>query len=195
MRRLNEWFGPDALRPLYRTYVVALLVSVFAVPFVVTAVIPETPWYVPAAIGAAFLVVAAFCWWWVGAYAATVGYRLSETEIDYRGGVWWHKRSTVPYARITNVEAKQGPLARYFGVGSVALQTAGAGAQTTAELTVSGITDYEELKDQLLEFVREDRSDGTSSDRRERPDPRVNGQGMEALLEEVRAIREHLDQR
>lgn len=194
MRRLNEWFGADALRPLYRTYLLVLLVSVFGVPLVVTAIVPDVPWYVPVAIGIAFLAIAGFAWWWAGAYTRSVAYRLTDTEIDYRGGVWWRKRSTVPYARITNVEAKQGPLARYFGVGSVAIQTAGKGAQSTAEVTIEAVADYEELKDQLLAFVRGEAGDGTGREQG-RFDPARNGEGDEALLTEVRAIRKHLEGR
>lgn len=192
MRRLNEWFGPDALEPLYRIYVIVSLAAFLGIPLVVTAVVPDVPWYVPVALGAVLVVLLAVSLWWVSAYARTVGYRLSDTEIDYRGGVWWRKRATVPYGRITNVEAKQGPLARYFGVGSVAIQTAGMGAQSTAEMTISAVSDYEELKAQLLEFVREEPGDGTASERRRRADD-TSGGGYEELLAEVRAIREHLD--
>ncbi|MFB6189940.1 MAG: PH domain-containing protein [Halapricum sp.] len=191
MRPESEWFGPDALRALYRVYLLVALAGVLSIPVFVAIVQPDAPWYL---LGVAFgvgAVVLGFGWWWTAAYERTVGYRLSDTEVDYRGGVWWHTRATVPYSRITNVEANQGPISRYFGVGNVAIQTAGMGAQSTAEITVRAIADYEELKDQLLTAVRGTPGDATGESRR--TSPTVEGTNLDQLLAEVRAIREQLE--
>jgi len=192
MRQRHEWFGPDALATLYRLYLVGTLVVTMGIPIVVTALVEDVPWYVPVGLGAVTLVGLAFFWWWTGAYARSVEFRLTDDEIESRGGVWWHKQSTVPYSRITNAETKQGPIARRFGVGTVAIQTAGQGAQSTAELTIQGVADYRDLREQVLESVRAE-----SGEREGETDstPAQAGEGatLDALLEEVRSIRTHLE--
>lgn len=192
MRQRHEWFGPDALATLYRTYLVGSLVVTMGIPIVVTLLVEDVPWYVPAGLAGLTAVILAFVWWWSGAYARTVGFRLTDDEIESRGGVWWHSQSTVPYSRITNAETKQGPITRRFGVGSVAIQTAGQGAQSTAELTIQGVADYEDLREQVLESVREETGEreGTGGGTRPGTDEETT---MNALLEEVRAIRQQLE--
>lgn len=189
----DGWFGSDAVAAVYRVQLVLLVAGVAAIPGVVTAF--AAPWYVPTAIAAVALVVLAFVWWWAGAYERSVGYRFGDDEFEARGGVFFRTKSTVPYARITNVEAKQGPILRYFDVGSVAVQTAGRSGQTTAEVTVHAVTDYEEIRDHLVERVREERGagDATGSEpRRERPDDDAS---LDDVLVELRAIRDALDAR
>ncbi|CCQ33462.1 membrane-flanked domain protein [Halorhabdus tiamatea SARL4B] len=191
MRQRHEWFGPDALASLYRTYLVGSLVVTMGIPIVVTLLVEDAPWFVPAGLTALTIGLLAFFWWWAGAYARSVGFRLTDDEIESRGGVWWHSQSTVPYSRITNAETKQGPITRRFGVGSVAIQTAGQGAQSTAELTIQGVADYEDLREQILESVREggDEYERTGEPTTGRPDEAT----LDALLEEVRAIRQQLE--
>lgn len=181
----RDWFDPDALRPLYRVYAVLLLVASGAVPVAVAALVADS--WVAVALGATTLAVLAFLWWWTAAYDDSVAYRLTEDAVESRGGVFFQSRKTVPYGRITNVEAKQGPLSRYFGVGSVAIQTAGQGAQSTAELTMRALVDYEDVKDDVLTAVQghRDEDDGTGAPR--------DARTADPLLAEVRAIRERLD--
>jgi membrane protein YdbS with pleckstrin-like domain len=193
MREQGTWFGADAVRQLYRLYAVALLLVTAAIPVGVTLF---TAPVVGGGLLVAALVVGGFLWWWAGAYDETVGYRLGDEELEYRGGVWFRSRKTVPYARITNVETKQGPVSRRFGVGSVAIQTAGQGAQSTAELTIRAIEDYEEVKDQVLDAVRVDRGEDGTGERRPRGDAAATGgEAADPLLAEVRAIRELLAER
>ena len=104
MRQRNDWFGPDALAPLYRIYVVGLLGMSLGIPIVATALVDDAPWYVPAGLGALLLGCLAFLWWWSTAYARSASVRLTDDEIEYRAGVWWQSHSTVPYTRITNVK-------------------------------------------------------------------------------------------
>ena len=192
MRQRDEWFGPDAIAPLYRTCIGVPLVVGLGVTIVTTALIEDAPWYVPAGQGGLFAVLLLFFWWWAGAYARAAGYRLTDDEIESRGGVWWQKQATVPYTRITNVEAKQGPITRRLGVGSVVIQTAGKSAQGGAEVTIKGVTDYEELRDQILGLVHDG---GNGSDREQERIAGGDGEGIEELLAEVRAIRSALEDR
>ncbi|MGB9985839.1 PH domain-containing protein [Salarchaeum japonicum] len=169
----------------------SLILAVSAIPVAVLAL--EESWYVPAGIAAVAVLGLGFVWWWSGAYERSVGYRFGGDEFEARGGVFFRSKSTIPYARITNVEAKQGPVLRYFGVGSVAVQTAGRSGQTTTEVTVSAITDYEAVRDRLVERVRADRGAGDATG----SEPKRATGGEDATLgdvvAELRAIRTLLD--
>ena len=192
VRQRHEWFGPDALATLYRTYLVGSVVAIMGIPIVVALLLEDAPWFVPAGLTALTITLLAFFWWWAGAYDRSVGFRLTDDEIEFRGGVWWYSQSTVPYSRITNAVTKQGPITRRFGVGSVAIQTAGQGAQSTAELTIQGVADYEDLREQVLESVHEEtgeRSGAGSATRLGTTDEAT----LDALLDEARAIRRELE--
>ncbi|MDG7007556.1 MAG: PH domain-containing protein [Nitrososphaerota archaeon] len=43
----------------------------------------------------------------------------------YEGGVWWKRKSFVPYNRVTNIDVIQGPVSRHFGFGRVTWPTCG----------------------------------------------------------------------
>ncbi|QDX41233.1 PH domain-containing protein [Salarchaeum sp. JOR-1] len=187
----SEWFGSDAVAAVYRVQFLLLILFVGAIPIVGTAL--AAPWYVSVAIAAVALAVLGLVWWWAGAYERTVGYRFGDDEFEARGGVFFRSKSTVPYARITNVETKQGPVLRYFGVGSVAVQTAGRSGQTTAEVTVSAITDYEDVRDRLVERVRAERSAGDATGNE--PRPSGGDATLDDVLAELERIRGVLDDR
>ena len=195
MRPTNEWFTPEKLRRLYGTYA-AIVAVVTLVP--VAAVVAFTPWPGPAIAVGAWLATFGFLAWWVSAFAETAAYRLTEDDVEYRRGVWFRKHSEVPYDRITNVDTRQGPVQRWIGVGAIGLHTAGYAAQTGAELTITGIVDYEAVKTQILTAVHERPSVATEgADERREPTRRAatTDTADPDLLAEVRAIRTLLEDR
>jgi uncharacterized membrane protein YdbT with pleckstrin-like domain len=111
-------------------------------------------------------------------------------------GVFWRKRVTVPYTKITNIDVTQGPGQRMFNIGAVHVQTAGAsgtqGAQ--AELQLIGVRDFNELKDIIMERVR-----GYVVSRPEEVKKEVVGESdseiFRRMLEELTAIREVLEKK
>lgn len=102
-----------------------------------------------------------FIWYWTTRYYASISYTLTDNEIVVHKGVWWKKKSYVPYNRITNINIIQGPISRRFQLGTVLIQTAGfsgaagsAGARP-AEAVIFGVKNFEEIKDKVMNFVRE----------------------------------------
>jgi len=102
-----------------------------------------------------------FIWYWTTRYYASISYTLTDNEIVVHKGVWWKKKSYVPYNRITNINIIQGPISRHFQLGTVLIQTAGfsgaagsAGARP-AEAVIFGVKNFEEIKDKVMNFVRE----------------------------------------
>lgn len=206
MRPANEWFPPDELARLYSVYLA--VVAVPAVAFVAFMFVVAPP-AVGGVFGVLTLAVVGFVGWWIPRFADAAAYRLGDEEVEYRRGVWFHKVSTVPYDRVTNVGTGQGPIQRRMGVGNVAVHTAGQGAQNTAELTVNAVADYEDVRDQVLERVRAREPVATEgADRRTRrpaADAGPGGAGGDAdadrdtgagdpVVAELRAIRALLEE-
>jgi uncharacterized protein len=62
---------------------------------------------------------------------------LRDRDLLHRKGHWWKSEQVAPYNRIQHIELEQGPFARYFGLGSVTMYTAG---DSSGDLSISGIT-------------------------------------------------------
>jgi len=134
-------------------------------------------------LGAAFAAVVA---WWIPLYYDTMVYRLTDTEITWRRGVWFRQTGIVPYNRITNIDIMQGPLQRMLSISTLRIQTAGYSAQSMAraEISLQGIQDAEALREMILDFVR-----GSLPVATESREGIPAGGTMASLLSEVKAIR------
>ena len=139
---------------------------------VLTIVLSVFPWYIPVAVFAPFaatyyttivvaiivLPILALVMYWIPRYYNTILYTFSDTEIEWRRGVWFKKTGIVPYNRITNVDVEQGPISRKLGIASLKIQTAGysapSGAGGVSEMKVLGVEQFEELRDVIMGFVR-----------------------------------------
>jgi len=196
MRPENEWFKPERLRRYYAVYeAIALATSVavggaLAVTGILTAV---QPWVM--LVGAAAAAVAfGYLTWWIPAFYRTADYRFTHDEIEYRRGVFFRQKTTVPYDRITNVGVSQGPIQRVVNAGAVGIHTAGYGGQAGAELTVGGVSDYEEIKEQILAKVRERPARATEGEESAGPGRATPESEAAEILAELRRIRELLEQ-
>ena len=200
MRPENEWFKPEKLKVYYFLYEALVLFILVAVGGFLASigVLADAPlWVVALVIGVPF-VVFAFLTWWIPTFYRTADYRLTGDEVEFRRGVFFQKKTTVPYNRITNVNASQGPIQRLVDAGSVGIHTAGYGGQMGAELSISGVSDYEEIKDQVLTKVRRRRPAATEGDDESIDEERASvPQGPSRIneeLTELRRIRELLEQ-
>jgi membrane protein YdbS with pleckstrin-like domain len=196
MRPEQEWFKPEKLTRYFFAAEVLALVPIVVVVGVLTysgIVFEMNRWVVYAGTGA---VVAAFGFltWWIPAFSRSAAYRLGTDEVEYERGVFFQQKTTVPYNRITNVNASQGPLERLVGAGSVGIHTAGFGGQTGAELTIGGVADFEDIRDQVLARVRRRPPEATEGDDTTPTStrPSLDGETPEVLAE-LRRIRELLE--
>ena len=198
MRPQNEWFKPEQLRRYYFTFEVIALAVVLAVTglLAVTGILFEMNPLVPLVGGVVALVVFGYLTWWIPAFYRTAGYRFTDDEVEYRRGVFFQQKTTVPYNRITNVGVSQGPIQRLVNVGSVGVHTAGYGGQAGAELTIGGLSDFEDIKDQILAEVRGRPAKATEGD--DFVDtvsiPSTPDDESSEMLGELRRIRELLEQ-
>jgi len=151
--RIGEEFYPSPqIKPYYyASMVLVVLIAVFS-------------WYLPliwfgeafiaVLFGIPILAVIAFTSVWIPWYYASIGYRLTHTEMTWRRGVWFRRTGIVPYNRITNVDIVQGPLMRFFGVSTLKVQTAGYSGQAVPEIRIDGIEHPEDLRDTIMQYVR-----------------------------------------
>jgi membrane protein YdbS with pleckstrin-like domain len=159
-------FGADPqlkkLLQVYLTIVVAGCFLSWMIPLVAFSLILYSP-----EIGVAFavscfaplFVAVGFVLYWIRKFHSSIDYVLGDDEIVITKGVWWKTKSVVPYNRITNVNIYQGPISRHFGLGKLAIQTAGfsgvsSSGYKTAEAEIFGIKNSEEIKDVVMNFVK-----------------------------------------
>lgn len=198
MVKIGERFGPDrVLANLYYVYLAIpaiplfMLVSIVGV-FVYTylrSLIGLIVWIMFFATSIAVILPIAY---WIGKYVESISFTLERDRVVFEHGVWWRRKSFVPYNRITNVDVVQGPISRAFGLGKVMIQTAGysatAGSQRSAfaESSIFGVRDFEEIKDVILGFVAKQRPIAVEA-AAEQEDVNVQ------ILQELKKIRERLE--
>lgn len=86
-------------------------------------------------------------------YYRAIEYEINDTEIIVKRGIITHSNKVVPYRTVTNIEVKQGPFDRLFGIATIQIQTAG-NSQTGVEEQLSGLIDARELNETILERIR-----------------------------------------
>jgi membrane protein YdbS with pleckstrin-like domain len=133
---------------------------------------------------------------YIPAYYRSLEYIIDTDDIRIISGVFWKKRITIPYPKITNIDITQGPVQRMYNVGIIHIQTAGAGGPqgAQAEMILVGIKDLEGLKSTIMERFR-----SNSGARVEEVKKEVAVENstdiLQQILQELTAIREVLKQK
>jgi len=164
--KIGEEFGPHPeFKKLYYLYLwissIVFFVSVILPTLVIVFLYlpPVNVLIVPVSLFILFLLVVGFTAFWIPKYCKSISYVFTQSEIIAERGVWWKHKSIVPYNRITNIDIVQGPLSRRFGLANIRVQTAGysatgGGGGRTAEVSILGVKNFEEIKEFLLKLVR-----------------------------------------
>lgn len=197
MIKLHEDFCPvkaySKYLALYTSIVTVLLVAVCTVwiPWIFLGANPAL--FVPSWFVIIGLVVAGIIWAciWALLYYPTVIYQMNETEISWKRGVLFRQTGIVPYNRITNVDIVQGPLMRRFNVHNLKIDTASGSGSKKAEIRLEGIADPEPLRNMIMTYVRglAPASSAVGAEFKQTDNP----VDMQALIEEVRKIRQILE--
>ncbi len=133
---------------------------------------------------------------WIPAFYKSLEYVIDSDSVKMKKGVFWKKRVTVPFTKITNLDVTQGPVQRVFDIGTIHVQTAGAGGAqgAQAELKLLGVRDLDEVKDTIMERVRGYtilRPDEVKKKVVEESDSEIFGR----MLKELTVIREVLEKK
>lgn len=101
----------------------------------------------------------------------TTWYVMTSRSLRIRRGIWIIHETTITFENAQNVEVRQGPLQRLFGIADVLVRTAGGGgkqpagqhgAETMAEHhgLIEGISHAPEIRDLILARLRQSRAAG-----------------------------------
>ena len=100
----------------------------------------------------------------------TTWYVLTDRSLRIRRGIMTIHETTISFENVQNVEVRQGPLQRYFGIADVIVQTAGGGVVShgkgqTSSLgahmgILQGLDDAEAVRNQILASVERTRTAG-----------------------------------
>ena len=82
----------------------------------------------------------------------TLWYRFDANGVAMGYGILFRKEMQLTYQRMQDIHLSQNILERWLGIGTVTVQTAGSGA--SGNLTISGVRDYEAIRDYLYARMR-----------------------------------------
>lgn len=132
---------------------------------------------------------------WIPAAFKALEYYIDDEGVKMKGGVVWKKYVTVPYLKITNVDVTQGPMQRYYNIGTIHVQTAGAGGKQgeKAELKINGIRELEKVRDIIIGRVKNSTyHSGRAVESKERIQPVEKISVFEDMLKELKEIKKLL---
>jgi len=132
---------------------------------------------------------------WIPAAFKALEYYIDDEGVKMKGGVVWKRHVTIPYLKITNVDVTQGPVQRYYNIGTIHVQTAGAGGKQgeKAELKINGIRDLEKVRDIIIGRVKDSTyhlSRAVESKERIQPVEKISV--FEDILKELKEIKKLL---
>ncbi len=85
----------------------------------------------------------------MGVHFFTIRYTVSDTHVVRAAGFLWKVKRSVPLEKITNIDARQGPLERLMGFGQVWIFTPSTGAMWPEE-RLTGVPDHHAIRDEIL---------------------------------------------
>jgi uncharacterized membrane protein YdbT with pleckstrin-like domain len=141
--------------------------------------------------------------WWLPAmlltapYYRSLSYEIRADEVIVRVGILTRSVKHVPYRTVTNLTVRRGILDRWLGLGSLDIQTAGISGTNKAEQSLVGLEDADEVYALVAAELRRFRGamapTAAGVEGEERAEA-ASAETLSALLGEVRAIRQLLEQ-
>jgi membrane protein YdbS with pleckstrin-like domain len=129
----------------------------------------------------------------------TTWYVMSDRSVRIRRGVWTIEEKTFTFENVQNVETRQGPLQRYFGVSNLIVQTAGGGVVagpngaamgSPHQGVIEGVHNAQEIREAIMAKVYAARGAGLGDSRDDEPDHDARAFPPEhlAALREIREL-------
>ncbi|MGH7504175.1 MAG: PH domain-containing protein [Longimicrobiales bacterium] len=82
----------------------------------------------------------------------TLRYAFDDEGVTMRWGILFRREISLTYARIQDMHLTSNVIERWLGLGRVQIQT--ASGQSGAEMTIEGLPDFEQVRDQLYRRMR-----------------------------------------
>jgi len=122
----------------------------------------------------------------------TLRYRFDADGMSVRWGILFRREVSLNYARIQDIHLVSNLIERWLGLGRVQIQTASGNA--AAELTIEGLRDFEQVRDQLYARMRGARevrgATLTEAPGRTGGDMAAVAAALQEAVHELRALRE-----
>jgi membrane protein YdbS with pleckstrin-like domain len=110
----------------------------------------DWPFYAILGAGVLGIVLIAFAALvWPKLFFKHARWRLNDVSLEIQQGVFWKHRISVPLGRVQHADVSQGPLQRYFGLGTLIVHTAGT-YQASVELDGLSHETAIAIRDQLI---------------------------------------------
>jgi membrane protein YdbS with pleckstrin-like domain len=101
----------------------------------------------------------------------TTWYVMTSRSLRIRRGIWLLHETTITFENVQNVEIKQGPVQRYFGIADIHIDTAGGGGgekagkhQSLAAAghrgLIEGVSDAPRIRDMILTRLKRSKKAG-----------------------------------
>jgi uncharacterized protein len=114
-----------------RSLIFISVLGVATIPLWDSEHIPEGWWWLPPAILILAAGALAFpAWYWPPKAWEALRFRVDETGIEIRSGVWWQSSTIVACSRIQHTEVVRGPLQRSQNLATLVIHTAGNASDT-----------------------------------------------------------------
>ncbi|MEP3052241.1 MAG: PH domain-containing protein [Erythrobacter sp.] len=149
--------GDAELTQLHPNYKSALRVKaiIWSLPFIVGALVLEGIGAVPGGylvIPIAIIALLAILRLPMRRYNAR-GYNISSDRLRVVRGIWWNSDTTVPFGRVQHIDVGQGPLARFFGIATLTLHTAG-NYNSSVHLPGLGLELANEMREEIRGHIK-----------------------------------------
>jgi membrane protein YdbS with pleckstrin-like domain len=82
----------------------------------------------------------------------TLRYRFDEEGVSMRWGILFRREISLTYARIQDIHLSSNVVERWLGLAKIQVQTASGSA--SAEMTIEGLQEFEQLRDYLYSKMR-----------------------------------------
>ncbi|MGH8164614.1 MAG: PH domain-containing protein, partial [Rhodanobacteraceae bacterium] len=127
----------------------------------------------------------------------TTWYVITGRSLRIRRGIWIIHETTITFENVQNVEVRQGPLQRWFGIADVLVTTAGGGSHgadkgsgggsmTAHHGLIEGISHAAQIRDLILARLRRSRAAGLGDEPTFHSGSAAWGADHLALLREIR---------
>ena len=139
---------PEPEQKSYWRLIWAIIFVILMIPGVIILVLSEiiggVIYIVPVIVSLLFVL------YWIPLYYSSMKFFITGEHIIVEKGVWWNKETTIPFERITNVDKTHNPFERYYKIGKIHVQTAGAGR---AEAVIQGIKNLDEVREKIKDGI------------------------------------------
>lgn len=114
---------------------------------------------------------------------------LTTRALKFKKGVLFQVERTIPLDKIQDLTFREGPLLRYFGLSILKVETAGQSVQGGTDMSLIGIVDAREFREQVIDQRDKITDLGPSSTKKiSAPAGENSGETLKAILETLQRI-------